>query len=114
MRFFSCSAPPARAGGRNRVGRDRRARNAFEGSPTYADLTRQYDGGQTVRRTTVTDQYPLSRYRSDNPGARVLLHGDAGVFEVTPEEVPDLPSGTTIIALSPPRLDAPGKSAHAG
>lgn len=103
---------PARANERNRVGRDRRAKIAFEGNPTYADLLKQYDGGQTVRRTTVTDQYPLSRYRADNPGARVLLHGDDGVFEVTPEEVPDLPSGTTIITLAPPRLDAPGERPH--
>lgn len=78
-----------------------RGQLAFEGQPTYPALDELFQQGARVRRTKLTANYPLSRFRQEQPEAVILMQGKDGVFEVVTETTTLSDHDATLISLAP-------------
>ncbi|WP_261663234.1 cation:proton antiporter [Deinococcus sp. Marseille-Q6407] len=96
-------------GGSNRtqIGETYSANSAFAPALTYRELDILFKQGARVRRTHLTDAYPLATYLAELPsGSVLLLYGQGDDFRVA-AGFPELaPAGTVMIALVPPESGA--------
>lgn len=91
---------PERGESRASVADTVRGVTAFDGTPSYADLAERVKNGWRVKRTKLTDAYPLAQFRQDNPGALILFSGQDGLFRVSTDDTPP-EKNVTLISLTP-------------
>lgn len=94
---------PERSESRASVADAVRGITAFATAPSYPDLAERLRQGWRVKRTKLTEAYPLATFRQDNPNAVLLLSGQGGVLNVvTDENAAGLADAEqTIVFLSP-------------
>ena len=81
---------PERQSERTQLQEKERARSAFAGAPTFADLQERYRAGARVRATPLTENYTLADFRREHPDALILFWGSGEKFRVSLEggEIP--------------------------
>ena len=93
---------PDRQHERTQLDEKERARIAFESEPTFAHLQERYRGGERLKTTALTETYPLSQFRLDQPDALILFWGQEGKFYVSLQDrfIPE--QDVQVISLSGP------------
>lgn len=93
MKDASRHALPTQLGGRK-----------LADNPTFEDLNRRLAEGWQVRTTRLTEEYTLDQWRSDRPGAQVLMTvGDRGGLDfIEPDQPLKGAPGMRIVAMIPP------------